>query len=293
MVDATNSDTAQALTDALAAPGTPQELAREAEYVGMFLAVQAERRHGGPPATASAPQPLPLAPPVLLPVTDPEPSPLAFFAERAAAQVAGAPAGVRRGAPGAAARRHRRRLAMVAGLAAVAVTGTAAAVTTTLVNRAPAPPPQSTGPRPGTSEASSRTPGGTPGVSAPAGAIPTAGATPTAVPGPSVAPGASTAPGAGGPTTAPPAAGATVPSGSTVTTGSIPATSSSAPAPATSGPEPSPRDTGATPRGQLIAACKQFAKGKLDPGSPKYEALAAAAGGEQNIAAYCADLTGG
>ena len=185
---------------------------------------------------------------------------------------------------------------MVAGLAAVAVTGTAAAVTTTLVNRAPSPPPQSIGPRPGASDPNSRTPGGSPGESAPAGTTTTAGATPTTVPAPSAAPGTSTAPGAGGPTTVPPVRPSTgrttAPSGATTTTTPTPSTASSAPAPAASGPGPSPSDTGTVPRGQLVAACKQFEKGKLDPGSPKYELLVTAAGGVDKIPAFCADLVG-
>jgi len=44
--------------------------------------------------------------------------------------------------------------------------------------------------------------------------------------------------------------------------------------------------------GELVSACKQFDKGKLDPASAKYQLLVTLAGGVDEIPAFCAGVLG-
>src|SRR5437879_60981 len=98
MVDPTPPDAAErALTDALTAPATSAELAREAEYVQAFTARHASLQQSSPQQAALREEVF------ASPVTRPVP-----------------------------ARRRRLRIALAGGLAAVAITGTAAALSTTL-----------------------------------------------------------------------------------------------------------------------------------------------------------------
>lgn len=254
MVEPTPTNAAErALTDALTAPATPAELAREAEYVQAFMATRA-------------------------PLHD---------------RIFAAPAGVAapaREAPAVPLRRRRLRIALAGGLAAVAVTGTAAALSTTL-SRSDAPQPsQSAGPLPPGSTTGARSSGtGTPGQASATGGVILPGTTPGTTPGTS--PG--TTPGStgtnGGPTSAPGVLPPGTPSAShgPVTTGSTPAPTSSTPSP---GPSNSTR---AAPIGELRASCKAFVAGKLKPGSHRYDVLVAAAGGIDEVPDYCAALLGG